>query len=185
MSWMRGQGSTLDDAASWIRAHVTDPAAQPVFVLPPLDVPLMRTVESLRYPEGRAAFFSPGSRYQNRLADERRIGPLFRLYWITGKPEFGALETDEELDRFVRSHGPGYYVAYTVDSHQSPERARIVESLRRIATPLARLSPDGDPRFSEHQLWDQDVEAESWPHVTARVLRARTVGPVIEIFELR
>ena len=185
MSWMRGQGSTLDDAASWIRAHVTDPAAQSVFVLPPLDVPLMRTVESLRYPEGRAAFFSPWSRYQNRLADERRIGPLFRLYWITGKPEFGALETDEELDRFVRSHGPGYYVAYTVDSHQSPERARIVESLRRIATPLARLSPDGDPRFSEHQLWDQDVEAESWPHVTARVLRARTVGPVIEIFELR
>ncbi|MBM3990282.1 MAG: hypothetical protein FJ298_04660 [Planctomycetes bacterium] len=185
LSWMRAQGSTIDDAASWIRTHVTDAATQPVFVLPPLDVPLMRTLESLRYPEGRAALFSPWSRYQNRLSDERRVGPLYRLYWITGKPEFGALETDSELDLFVRSHGPGYYMVYTVDPHQSPERARIVESLRRIATPLARLSPDADPGFSEHQLWDQDVEARDWPHVTARVLRARTVGPVIEIFALR
>lgn len=185
MSWMRGEGSTLDDAAAWVREHVSDPATQPVFVLPPLDLPLLRTTESLRYPEGRAAFFSPWSRYQNRLADERRVAPLYRLYWITGKPEFGALETDEELDRFVRSHGPGYYVVYTVDAQQSPERARIVASLRRIGTPLARLSPDADPGFSDHQLWDQDVEAIGWPHVTARVLRARTVGPVIEIFELR
>jgi hypothetical protein len=184
MSWMRGQGSTLDEAAAWIREHVSAPAEQPVYVLPPLDFPLMRTVESLRYPEGRAAFFSPWSRYQNRLADERRIEPLYRLYWITGKPEFGALESDEELDRFVRSHGPGYYVVNTIAPNQSPDRARIVASLRRIARRVARISPDGDSGFSDHQLWDQDVEAEGWPHVTSRVLEARTVGPVIEIFEL-
>jgi hypothetical protein len=184
MSWMRGQGSTLDETAQWIREHVPAPADRAIYVLPPLDFPLMRTVESLRYPEGRAAFFSPWSRYQNRLADARRVEPLFRLYWITGKPEFGALESDEDVDRFVLSHGPGYYVVNTIAPNQSPDRARIVASLRRIARRVARISPDGDSGFSDHQLWDQDVEAEGWPHVTARVLEARTVGPVIEIFEL-
>ncbi|MCY3002520.1 MAG: hypothetical protein NTV21_12025 [Planctomycetota bacterium] len=185
LSWMRGQGSTLDDAAQWITEHAPQPEATPFYVLPPLDFPLMRTTESLRHPEGRAGFFSPWSRYQNKLADERRVAPLYRLYWISGKPEFGALESDEEADAFLRSHGPGFYVSYGVAIQQSPERAMLVASMRRVGTRVARFSPDGDPEFTNHQLWDQDVEADGWPHVTWRVLRARTVGPVIEVFELR
>jgi len=185
LSWLRGSPSTLDETAAWIREHVREPERESVFVLPPLDFPLMRTPESLRYPEGRAAFFSPWSRYQNKLDDARRVAPLYRLYWISGKPEFGVPATDEECDAFVRSHGPGYYVVNTIAPSQSPERARIVAALRRIAKRVARISPDSDPDYTDHQLWDQDVEAPHWRHVTRRMLQARAVGPVIEIFELR
>lgn len=183
-SYLRGSPSTLDDTAAWIREHVREPAEQPVYALPPLDFPLFRTLESLRYPPGRAAFFSPWSRYQNKLADERRIAPLYRMYWISGKPELGPLDTDAAVDAFVRSHGPGYYVVNTIAPNQSPDRARIVAALRRIGTRVARISPDSDPDYTDHQLWDQDVEADGWRHVTWRVLQARAVGPVIEIFEL-
>jgi hypothetical protein len=184
LALLRGSPSTLDETAQWIRTHVQAPEERALFVLPPLDFPLFRTPESLRYPEGRAAFFSPWSRYQNRLPDERRIAPLYRLYWITGKPEFARLESDADVDAFVRSHGPGHFFANTIAPSQSPERARIVASLRRIGRLVQRISPDSDPAFTDHQLWDQDVEADGWRHVTWRVLRARAIGPVIEIYEL-
>lgn len=185
LSYLRGSPSTLDQTAAWVRDNIKEPEQQSVFLLPPLDLPLFRTTESLRYPAGRAAFFSPWSRYQNKLEPERRVAPLYRLYWISGKEEFGLMETEEELEAFLRSHGAGYFIVNTIAPNQSPERARIVAALRRIGRRVARISPDSDPDYTDHQLFDQDVEAPHWRHVTRRLLQARAIGPIIEIFELR
>jgi 4-amino-4-deoxy-L-arabinose transferase-like glycosyltransferase len=184
LAWLRHGPTTLDDTAAWIRGNVRDPASEKLWVLPPLDFPFLRTLEGLRYPPGRAAFFSPWSRYQNKLDDAQRTPPLFAMFWLSGKPEFAALDDVATVDAYIRSHGPGIFVVQMIDEHQSPERQQVVASIRRLGTLLARISPDGDPRYTDHQLWDQDVEADGWRHVTWRVLQARAVGPVIEIYRI-
>lgn len=183
LSWMRGSPTTLDDAANWIRANVRTPSEQSVYLLPPLDVPLMRTLESLRYPQGRAPFFTPWSKYQNRLEEGARVEPLYRLYWLAPKEGHMQLDTSEQIEAYLDSHGPGYFLSYGIAPNQSPERSRLVDVMRATSKRLARISPDSDPDYTDHQLWDQDVEAPGWRHVTWRVLQARAVGPVIEVFE--
>jgi hypothetical protein len=179
LSWMRSRPTTIDDAAQWVREHLTEPASQPMYALPPLDLPLFRTLESLR----PLVPFTPWAKYQNRLEGERPA-PEYRLYWMQGKPEHQQLDTDERVDAYVRSFGAGLFLTARLDERQSPERRRVIASMERLGSRVARFSPDGDPNLTDHQLWDQDVEAPGWPHVTWRVLRARAVGPVIEIYRI-
>lgn len=185
MAWMRSRPSTLDDTAAWIAENVREPAKQPLYVLPPLDFPFLRTLESLRSPPGKAIFFTPWAKYQNKLDDAKRTAPLYRMYWLGAKKlEFPVLDTDELVTAYLHSYGPGIFIVSTVDENQSAERRRVVDALRAHGVLLQRISPDSDPQLTDHQLWDQDVEAAGWPHVTWRVLRARAVGPVIEIYRL-
>ena len=184
MAWLRSRPSTLDDTAEWIRSNVADPAHEALFALPPLDFPLCRTTESLRYPPGHAGLFTPWAKYQIKLDDAQRIAPLYRLYWLSGKPEFPQLDSAERVEAYLRSHGPGVFICSTIDENQSVGRRRIVDGLRHIGKLVTRISPDSNPQLTDHQLWDQDVEAAGWPNVTWRVLRARAVGPVIEIYRI-
>jgi hypothetical protein len=184
MAWLRSRPSTVDETGAWIGEHVKDPEHESLLVLPPLDFPVFRTVESLRYPPGKGGMFTPWSKYQNKLDDARRVAPLYRMYWLAGKPEFPQLDSAERVDAYLRSYGPGLFICYPIDDNQSLERRMIVDGLRRNGKLLARISPDANPRLTDRQLWDQDVEAAGWPHVTWRVLRARAVGPIIEIYRL-
>ncbi len=184
LSWLRTQPDTADQATYWLRANVSDPASQPIFALPPLDFAVMRTTESLRYPPGRAAFFTPWTIYQNKLDDSARIAPLYRIYWLSAKEDHRRLESEDEVEAYLRSHGPGLFVVERIHANQSAGRSRIADTLAARGRRLARFSPDGERELTLHKLWDQDVEAPDWPQVTWRVLRARSVGPVIEIYEL-
>ncbi len=184
LSWLRAQPSTADQATAWLRVNIADPASQPVFALPPLDFGVMRAPESLRYPPGRAAFFTPWAIYQNKLEDAARVGPLYRIYWLAAKEGHTRLESDDEVEAYLRSHGPGLFVVERIHANQSAGRSRIADTLAARGRRLARFSPDGEREFTLHRLWDQDVEAPGWPHVTWRVLQAQSVGPVIEVYEL-
>lgn len=184
LSWLRAQPSTMDEATGWIRANVRDPATDAVFALPPLDFGVFRTAESLRYPPGRAAFFTPWTIYQNKLGDAPRPDPSYRIYWLSAKEGHAHLETADQIEAYLRSHGPGVFIVERIHANQSLGRSRIADALAARGRLLARFSPDGDPHLTHHKLWDQDVEAPGWPHVTWRVLRARAVGSVLEIYEL-
>jgi hypothetical protein len=184
LSWLRSRPTTIDDATAWIRINLNDPATEPIHALPPLDFALFRTLESLRYPAGRAAFFTPWTIYQNRLADEARVEPLYRIYWLSAKEGHRQLETHEQVEAYLRSHGAGVFIVERIHANQSLGRSRIADTLAERGRRLARFSPDGDPDFTNHKLWDQDVEAPGWPHVTLRVLRARAVGPILEVYDL-
>lgn len=184
LSWLRAQPNTAERATAWLRANVTSPADQAIFALPPLDFGVMRTVDSLRYPPGRAAFFTPWTIYQNKLVDDARVGPLYRIYWLSAKEGHTRLESDDEVEAYLRAHGPGLFVVERIHANQSAARSRIANTLAARGRRLARFAPDGEREFTLHKLWDQDVEAPDWPHVTWRVLRAEAVGPVIEIYEL-
>ena len=60
----------------------------------------------------------------------------------------------------------------------------LAAELARRGTLERRFSPDPDPYFSNHPLLDEDEEVSNWPHVFSRVLRARAVGPVIEVYRV-
>lgn len=184
LAWLRAGPTTLGLTAQWIRDNVRDPASESVWVLPPLDFPLFRTDESLRYPPGKSAPFSPWSRYQRQMKDVDKVPPLYRLYWLDPKPEFGKLETDAEIDAYLRSFGPGLFVVESIDSRRNPTRHAVVQRVRALGERLARFSPDGDADFTDLPLWEQDIEDPAWPNVFWRVLRARAVGPVIEVHRL-
>jgi hypothetical protein len=179
LSWLRGQASTVDEATAWVERNVTSPATQPIYALPPLDFGVLRTRESLRPP-----YFTPWTLYQNRLPDDARVEPLYRIYWLAAKEGHGKLDTQEQIEAYLRSHGPGVFAVERIHANQSASRAALVDTLVARGRLLARISPDGDPHYTEHKLWEQDVEAPGWRHVTLRVLRARAVGPVIEFYEL-
>lgn len=184
LSWLRAQPSTVDQATAWIRANVRDPAEDAVFALPPLDFGVFRTLESLRSPPGRAAFFTPWTIYQNKLGDAARPEQPYRIYWLAPKEGHAQLETADQIEAYLRSHGAGVFIVERIHANQSLGRSRIGDALSERGRLIARFSPDGDAQLTNHKLWDQDVEAPGWPHVTWRVLRARAVGPVIEIYEL-
>lgn len=184
LSWLRAQRNTVDEATLWIRANVRNPAADAVFALPPLDFGVFRTLESLRHPPGRAAFFTPWTIYQNKLGDATRPEPSYRIYWLSPKEGHSQLETGDQIEAYLRSYGAGPFIVDRIHANQSLGRSRIADTLSERGRRLARFSPDQDEHFTNHKLWDQDVEAPGWPHVTWRVLRARAVGPVIEIYEL-
>ena len=187
LAWLRARPDTFEQAASWLREHVGDPAQQAVFVLPPVDLPLARSAESLKHPPGKAAFHSPWAWYQRTLDDDAKPAPVFRLYWLYPKAEFppATLADDARMDAYLRSFGPGLWLVERIDATRSADRHRVVERLEAIGTRLARFAPDPDERFCEHPLWAQDIEVADWPNVFLRVLHARAVGPVVEIFEVR
>jgi hypothetical protein len=184
LAWLRSRPDTFEQAASWIRDNVREPDAERIWVLPPVDAPLLRTRESLRHPTGRATFHSPWSKYQRGLEDGIAGVTPFRLYWLYPKDDFrpARLGTDEGMDEYLASFEPGLWLVERVDARRSFDRHHLVERLRARAPRLARFSPDGDPELTEHPLGCQDIEAPDWPHVFWRVLRARAVGSVVEIY---
>ncbi len=178
LAWLRVRPSTLDETAAWLLdPRNVDIATEHVYAMPPLDLPVLRTREALR-----GVRFTPWSIYQWKLAEEAKAAPLVQLRWFAPKPEFGALESGAQLDGYLASFGRSLAITEAMPLH--PERERLRDGLRRRGQLLARISPDGDARFSEHLLWAQDAEFGDWPNVFWRVLRARAVGPVIEIYRL-
>lgn len=184
LSWLRSRPSTVELATQWLVQRVRDPAQQAIFALPPLDFGLFRTPESLRHPAGRVALFTPWSIYQNKLDDAQRVGPLYRIYWLAALEGHTQLESADQVEAYLRAHGPGLFAVERIHANQSAARGRIADVLSERGRRVARFSPDGERQFTLHKLWDQDVEAPQWPHVTWRVLRAQAVGPVVEFYEL-
>ena len=67
---------------------------------------------------------------------------------------------------------------------------RLRRELQARGTRLARFGPDADVESSELELFFQlsdhynDDEGVAWPNFTLRVLAARAIGPVVEVWEL-
>ena len=71
-----------------------------------------------------------------------------------------------------------------------PLQVRVREALAASGERLARFSPDREPEASELELFFQlsdhfnDDELVNWPHFTLRLLRARAIGPVLEVWRV-
>lgn len=185
-AWLRSQPDTLELASEWVRTSV-DPQAEALFISPPLDLALGRADSGLRRANGRrlTTLYSPWSRHQFRLEEAQRPQPLYDLRWLVVNAETGSLDDPANLSRYLDEHGPGVYVLEVTEGRAHRFLSRIAEELARRGTLEARFSPDPDPYFSSYPLLDEDEEVSDWPHVFRRVLNARAVGPVIEVYRVR
>ena len=200
LTWLRAQPDTLDKAAVWIERSVRPaPEGPPIWILAPLDLPLLRTDESWAPPgRKRRALYSPWSKYQVR-ADLAGGEPRWDLRWIGPAWTTGGENPAEDPGGFLDALGPGLFV---IEVFEERVDHRLEVALRRAlqvrGERLARFAPEGSgvapgplpdagserPFF--YQLSDHfnDGEVLPWPHFVRRLFGARAVGPVLEVYRV-
>ena len=186
LAWIRSRPDTCDQVGAWVRDNV-EPGAEQVVITPPFDLPLARTERSLRRENGglRTRSHSPWVKHQVRLGEGERPPPLYDIRWLVLGPTAGDIEEPAGMRTFLDGYGPGVYVLRVATGGRGSRFDPVLRSeLSARGTLLARFSPDPDPYFSDHPLMDEDEEVGDWPHVFLRVLRARAVGPVLEVYRV-
>ncbi len=187
LAWLRGRPDSLELAAHWLSAKL-DPRADRIYCVPTMDLPLARSDESLfpsdKRPPGRHSRWGV---YQAQLGPGVLPEPRWDVRYIAPRPDLGypfaQLESDPQ--GFLRALGPGYYV---IDASRMPARPLFTD-LPRLLTELggervARFEPNDDEFGGGWSLPYEDEQIEGWPSVVRRVLGARCVGPVVEIYRV-
>jgi len=190
LAWLRTRPDTLARAGAWIEAHA-EPGVDPVFVFPPpMDLPLGRDAASIGVRGDRPTpLFSVWSRYQARRPGAGGPAPQWSVRWIVGKPEVRKSTDPERVSSFLDEYGPGIYVMQVMTG-RGPAfatllRAELARRAERAGGEVVRFGPDPDPWSCDYPLFDQDELVEHWPNVFARILRARALGPVVEVLRVR
>jgi hypothetical protein len=183
LAWLRHVPDTAERAAAWIEANL-DPARDTIFGMPWWDLPLARTEESLQDRRGGKPFhvISTWKTYQASLAAGALPPPHWSIISMVIVEGFDGA-TREGLRQYLDSFGPGYYV---IDAKKrgAPWMRWMSDELGARGTLLERISPDQDEWAWNYPLFDQDGVEADWPDMTPRLLRARSVGPVIEIYRV-
>jgi hypothetical protein len=177
LSWLRSQPDTLDRAAQFVAAD----AASTAWVQPPLDLPLAR--QRAPRPGG---LFTPWTRWQAAANGVSTLQKARDLRWLLPKPDQRA-----DLEGYLRSLGPGLVVLERFEVRtEHVERVALRSALQRVGELAATFSPDPDPRRTEleffFQLSDHFNADAHWehPHFTLRLLSARAIGCVVEVWRL-
>ncbi len=187
LAWLRAQPDSLELAAQWISSRLA-PNSDRIYCVPTMDLPLARSDESLfpsdKRPPGRHSRWGV---YQAQLGPGVLPEPRWDVRYIAPRPDLGypfaKLESDPQ--GFLRALGPGYYV---IDASRMPARPLFTD-LPRLLTELggelvARFEPNDDGLGRGWSLPYEDEQIEGWPSVVRRVLGARCVGPVVEIYRV-
>mgnify|MGYP001238726301 CR=1 FL=1 len=187
LAWLRAQPDSLELAAQWITSQL-DPNSDRVYCVPTMDLPLARSDDSLfpsdKRPPGRHSRWGV---YQTQLGPGVLPVPRWDVRYIAPRPDLGypfaKLESDPQ--GFLRALGAGYYV---IDASRMPARPLFTD-LPRLLTELggervARFEPNDDDFGRGWSLPYEDEQIEGWPNVVRRVLGARCVGPVVEIYRV-
>jgi hypothetical protein len=183
LAWLRHRPDTAERAAAWIEEHL-DPARHTIFAMPWWDLPLVRTEESLQDRRGGKPFhvISTWKTYQASFPPGALPPPHWTIISMVIVVGFDGA-TREGLCQYLDSFGPGYYV---IDAKKRghPWMRWMSEELELRGTLLERISPDKDEWAWNYPLFDQDGVEPDWPDMTPRLLGARSVGPVIEIYRV-
>jgi hypothetical protein len=183
LAWLRHVPDTAERAAQWIEQHL-DPARDEIFAMPWWDLPLVRSEESLQDRRGGKAFhvISTWKTYQASLDPGELPPPYWSITSLVVINKYDG-QTREGLSAYLDSFGPGYYV---IDAKKRghPWMRWMSDELGRRGELLARISPDRDEWAWNYPLFDQDGVEADWPDMTPRILGARCVGPVIEIYRV-
>jgi hypothetical protein len=183
----RAAPHTLERAAAWVEANV-EPEAR-VLLTSKVDLPLLREPAGLTLwgdasPTEREFWWLPWARYQARLdaaGGGTGPGPRWDLRWIPVAPA----RYMEDAAGFIREQQGDYAVVEVfADNRVHPAGTALTQGFGRVGERLTRLSPDAREDYSEHPFNYQDETSVPPPHFTARALRARGAGPVIEIYRL-
>jgi hypothetical protein len=192
LAWLRAAPDSMELAAQWISANL-DSAADRVYCVPTLDLPLARSTESLFPSEKRpAGRHSRWAHYQAQLGADPVHGGIAATTWdiryLAPRPDLGYpfAELERDPEGYLRALGTGYYV---IDASRMPARPVFTELgglLDKLgAERVARIGPNEHDGYQGWSMPFEDEQIEGWPNVLRRLLSARCVGPVVEIYRLK
>lgn len=186
LAWLRSQPDTLDRAAQW---YVESGARETLWVAPPLDLPLVRESRGLQL-RGRSPRalegFTPWASWQTLIDAQAPSLTRFDVRWLMPKLAQRA-DPGAHLDEL----GPGLVlVERVVERRDHAAMIALRRALEARAQCVATFSPDPDPQATELELFFQlsdhfNSDAHLLhPHFALRLLRARSIGRVLELWRL-
>lgn len=182
---VRARRDTVQQAAAWILRHV-QPGTERVDVMPGLDLPILRTPESiardgLQRDEQSLPWF-------RRQSDPRRPAieaPAYDLAWMDLVADANRARAKADPVGFARSLTGKYAVVIVWPQGFRAALWAVREGLRAEYEIEARFAPD-DPDVGEHlPLAHQDDELPYRNPWAWRAATARCFGPTIEIYRRR
>lgn len=184
LSGVRTASDTLERAADWIRSN-TVRGQDRIVVTPGIELPLLHGESGM--PWVRLNQDNPRNlwlAYQNRIdpAVRTSLGSTLLVPNLRTQEDRALIEKDPEL--YFESVSANYVVLHLPDSQ--PVYARIREATHRRGTLVARFSPwrfgSGDERpFLMYEWSHRSQLPGDW---LWHALRARCLGPVVEIYRL-
>jgi hypothetical protein len=181
---VRAADDTARQAADWLTSHV-ERGTTPVLLRTGLELPLLRDERS----NDMLAIFA-GHTNNAWLVYQSHLDPAVRarLGWPLQPLPLG---TDADLallhddpDHYIDAL-PAEYVVFALPDARAPSQ-RVLPALRHRGELVARFSPwifppDEERPFVRNEWDDQELVSGNW---VWNVLRARCLGPVIEIYRL-
>ncbi len=182
---LRSRPDTLTEAAQWLLDNLHR-SAEPIYLNNAVELPVARTAKTLRDREHPEQFVElPWKRYQLGLDASSAPPPRFPI-----EPLIAPHQLTEPVERFdaaefVRALGRGWVVmAMTLDMRSTDVALTLRSELARRAELVFTASPDPESHECDPPFTYQDDSEEEPPNFTARLLRARALGPKIEIRKL-
>jgi hypothetical protein len=180
----RSRPDTLTSAARWIESTV--PRDDEIAMIPGIDLPLLQSVaaRNANFPLMNDLSY-PWFDYQWRLSEREIADRGWNLHSLPLVTQGMRDAARNDLDGFVRARAAKWIVleVYTPDRRPFPAALRAAVAARGEL--VARISPDAKDTGENLPIVYQDDE---FPYTTPwfeRILRARCVGPVIEIYRMR
>lgn len=188
LRWMqvRAGEHTTARAARWIEAHVPD-ADTPIVLTPLVDLPLVRRPEGLSFrdPNLYSLFNVPWARYQSERGAQALPGPARNLAWLRIDGAQGLQRLLDDPWAFARESGARLIVVEVFDADRPPIAFKVLrEALQARCKRLARFSPDGDPERWGYPFDAQEPTVPRPPWFLPRMLRAVSLGPILEVYDM-
>ncbi|HVS08373.1 MAG TPA: glycosyltransferase family 39 protein [Planctomycetota bacterium] len=177
---LRTRPDTLTQAAEWVEANARGPHAT-VLLGPGIDLPILRTEAGLETLPERDGV-PPWQRYLRSVDPLVRERDGFDLHTLlVGDPEGRELAL-RDADAYVAGLGAHWVLLGMIDDR--PILGRLREALARRGRLVARFSPyrEGDPDLQPFVSVDEAPQRPEWWY--ERLLRARRLGPVVEVYAL-
>lgn len=184
LAWLRTQTDTVERAARWTRAVVV-PERERVWLQPGLELPLLTTDDAAAWNAGETplAFRFLWMHYLARQSPAPPGEPRFDVRLLprfhepegdrwTADPSRASAALDGDLV-MPALYGGGIVPNFT---------AGLIKSLAEHGALLARFAPIGEGSAVLPLLYDVDPIEES--SMLVSVLRARCLGPVIDVFRV-
>ncbi len=184
LALLRNRPDTGTLAAEWLREQ--DLSRARVFVLPTIDLPLRRSSAALAaLPKDFGARMSPWLDAQ--VAGELSAAPreTFDLYTMPIPADDSRARIMMDPAEYVRSLGADIAVIEVFEPSHRMVLAAIRDGLAREGRLVQRISPDAVDTGSNMPLSYQDDELPEYVAWRQRAMRARALGPVLEIYDLR
>jgi hypothetical protein len=179
-AWSRE--GTLELCADWIR-HNVPPGSARIALFHTIDLPLLRTAESLH--ANALRFFQswrPWMRHQARLESDEHADERYDLVTVPGGAPGEASRFARDAAGSMKGWQARYVVVELGRPGMYPNCAQLVEVLRTTATCVARFSPYRDDTLEAPFVFEQVPQVQGW--WTGRLWKACGFGPVVEVYRL-